>query len=78
MATFANRSPQNVPGRYYVDDQCLDCDLCRELAPKNIRRHDEGGYAYVYRQPTTPEETAACEMGVWGCPMEAVGNDGDQ
>ena len=78
MAIFAERYLQNVPGKYYVTDQCTDCDLCREIAPNNIRRNDEGGHSYVYRQPTTPEEIAACEEGVQGCPTEAVGNDGDQ
>ena len=78
MAIFADRYPQNVPGKYYITDQCTDCDLCRETAPNNIRRNDEGGHSYVYRQPTTPEEIAACEEGVQGCPTEAVGNDGEQ
>ena len=78
MAVFAERYPQNVPGKYYVTDQCTDCDLCRECAPNNIRRNDEGGHSYVFRQPTTPEEIAGCEEGVQGCPTEAVGNDGDQ
>jgi ferredoxin len=77
MAKFINRHPRNVPGRFYVDADCTDCDLCRETAPKNIRRDDEHGYAYVYRQPTTPEEIASCEEGVEGCPTSAVGNDGE-
>ncbi len=77
MAIFSNRVPQNVPGKFYIDDQCTDCDLCRELAPNNIRRFDEGGYSYVYSQPATPEEIAACQEGVEGCPTFAVGNDGD-
>lgn len=76
MSVFAERYTENVPGAYYVTEQCLDCDLCRECAPKNIRRHDAGGYSYVFRQPSTPEEVAACEMGVEGCPTQAVGNDG--
>jgi len=78
MAVFANRYPQNVPGKYYIDDQCTDCDLCRESAPNNMRRNDEDGHSYVFHQPTTPEEIAGCEMGVAGCPTEAVGNDGDK
>jgi ferredoxin len=78
MADFFNRYPQNVPGKYYIDHQCTDCDLCRETAPNNIRRNDEGGHSYVFRQPETPEETALCEEGVAGCPTEAVGNDGNQ
>ena len=76
MANFAERYAQNVPGAYYITEQCTDCDLCRECAPHNIRRYDAGGHAYVFRQPSTPEEVAACEMGVEGCPTQAVGNDG--
>jgi ferredoxin len=78
MATFQDRYPKNVPGKYYIDAQCTDCDLCRECAPNNIRRDDEHGYSYVFNQPSTPTEIAACEEGVQGCPTQAVGNDGDQ
>lgn len=78
MADFTYRYPLNVPGRYYVDDYCLDCDLCRECAPNNIRRDDRTGISYVFKQPTTPEEVAAVEAGVEGCPTEGVGNDGDR
>ncbi len=28
MADAANKYSQNVSGAYYVDDQCIDCDLC--------------------------------------------------
>lgn len=77
MAEFSERYPRNVPGKYYIDAQCTDCDLCWEGAPNNIARDDEHGYSYVFRQPSTPEEVAACEEGVQGCPTEAVGNDGD-
>src|ERR1700750_2435941 len=35
MADPANKYPENVSGPYYVDDQCIDCDLCRETAPAN-------------------------------------------
>jgi len=30
MADVANRYPENLAGKYYVDNQCIDCDLCRE------------------------------------------------
>lgn len=78
MANFEERYPQNVAGKYYITVQCTDCDLCRAQAPNNIRRNDEGGHSYVYRQPTTPEEIVACEEGVDGCPTGAVGDDGDK
>lgn len=76
MADKANRYPQNVPGEFYVDDQCIDCDLCRETASANFARDDEGGHSYVCKQPETPEERALCEEAMAGCPVEAIGNDG--
>ena len=27
----------NVAGKYYVDSNCIDCDVCRETAPENFR-----------------------------------------
>jgi 4Fe-4S single cluster domain of Ferredoxin I len=32
---------KNVSGKFYCDDQCIDCDLCRETAPANFAN----GYA---------------------------------
>jgi ferredoxin len=77
MANFKDRYPLNIQGKYYITNQCTDCDLCREYAPNNIKRDGRTGISYVFRQPETPEESAACQMGVEGCPTEAVGNDGD-
>lgn len=75
MADRDNKHTENVDGQFYVDDQCIDCDLCRETAPANFTRHNEGGYSYVYKQPTTPEEVAQCEEAMQGCPVEAIGTD---
>jgi ferredoxin len=57
--------------------KCIDCDLCRETAPANFRRSDDGGYSYVFKQPTTPEEEALCKEAMEGCPVEAIGNNGE-
>jgi len=78
MADFADRYPLNISGKYYVTGQCTDCDLCRQCAPKNIRRDDRSGISYVFKQPSSPDEIAGVEEGVAGCPTEAVGNDGDR
>jgi ferredoxin len=78
MADRANKLAENVPGKFYVDDQCIDCDACRETAPRFFRRNDDRGYSYVYAQPTTPEEVASCQEALQGCPVEAIGEDGDQ
>ena len=76
MADAANKYAENVPGKFYVDDQCIDCDLCRETAPANFKRNDDGGHSYVYKQPETPEEEGLCKEAMEGCPVEAIGSDG--
>lgn len=77
-ANFDRRVPQNVVGKFYVNDQCLDCDYCREVAPMNFKRCDENGYSYVAKQPETREELDLCLEAAEGCPMSAIGNDGDE
>lgn len=76
MADVANKYPENVVGKYYVDNQCIDCDLCRETAPDNFKRNDDGGYSFVYKQPASPEEEARCKEAKEGCPVEAIGDNG--
>ena len=78
MADKAQRVPENVPGRFYVDATCIDCDLCRETAPRNFVRQDDGGYSYVLRQPRDAAEEAACLAALEECPVEAIGDDGDR
>jgi ferredoxin len=77
MADKENRYALNTPGEFYVDDQCIDCDLCRETAPANFKRDDDGGHSYVFKQPETDEERKLCEEALAGCPVEAIGSDGD-
>lgn len=77
MADSTNKYPDNSPGKYFVDINCIDCDLCRETAPANFTRNDDGGYSYVFKQPSTPEEEKLCEEAREGCPVEAIGNDGE-
>src|SRR4029077_7567239 len=76
MADVANKYPENAAGKFYVDEQCIDCDLCRETAPANFKRNDDGGHSYVYKQPESPEEEGLCKEAMEGCPVEAIGNDG--
>ncbi len=76
MAERSERVPENVPGRFYVDRTCIDCDLCRETAPGNFSRRDDAGYSYVARQPQGPAEEAMCLAALEECPVEAIGMDG--
>ena len=68
----------NVAGRFYVGDQCLDCDACREIAPEIFARNDEGGYSYVKKQPETPEEEARCREAIAVCCTDTIHDDGDR
>ena len=76
MAELENKYSDNVEGAYYVDDQCIDCDLCRETAPNNFTRQEDEGYSYVYKQPDNDEEKAECQEAMEGCPVEAIGDNG--
>jgi ferredoxin len=78
MANKANKSPGNVAGSFYVDEQCIDCDLCRELAPDFFARNHDSGYSIIVRQPSTPQEEDLCKEAMESCPVEAIGNDGEQ
>jgi ferredoxin len=76
MADVANKYSENIAGQYYVDNQCIDCDLCRETAPDNFKRSEDGGFSYVYKQPENEQETARCKEAKEGCPVEAIGDNG--
>jgi ferredoxin len=71
-----DRVEENAPGEFYVDSQCIDCDVCRDTAPDNFTRADANGYSYVFKQPDTEEERTLCEEALSACPVEAIGNDG--
>ena len=76
MADRSSRLPQNSPGPWYVDSNCIDCDLCRETAPTVFRRDDDAGNSIVFHQPETDEERRLAAEAAEGCPVEAIGSDG--
>ncbi|HZS43717.1 MAG TPA: ferredoxin [Blastocatellia bacterium] len=78
MADKNNKHEGNVPGRFYVDKECIDCDVCRDTAPDNFTRHDDGGYSFVFKQPETPDEEDRCKEAMESCPVEAIGDDGEE
>ena len=76
MASYTDRLPENVPGRYYVDATCIDCDQCRSMAPDFFSRHPDSGLSIVSRQPATPDEIALVEEMANTCATGSIGNDG--
>ncbi len=77
MADSKKKWGDNAKGKFYVDDQCIDCDACRSEAPDNFTRNDEHGYSYVFKQPSTPEEITRAQAALEACPVEAIGKDGE-
>ena len=41
MAEKEEKWPENILGNF-MDEQCIDCDLCRETAPDFFTRNEEG------------------------------------
>jgi ferredoxin len=77
MADRNQKTPENVPGRFYVDNTCIDCDMCRELAPGTFTRQADAGYSYVFKQPETPAEITQAEEARDSCPTGTIGDDGE-
>ncbi len=76
MAELRDKLADNTLGKFYVDRQCIDCDVCRDTASANFTRNDENGYSFVKKQPETVEELDLCEEAMNACPVEAIGDDG--
>jgi ferredoxin len=76
MADKSDKVEGSVEGTFYVDSNCIDCDLCRQTAPQNFERNEDGGYSFVSKQPENEEEEANCRDAMEECPVEAIGDDG--
>jgi glyoxylase-like metal-dependent hydrolase (beta-lactamase superfamily II)/ferredoxin len=71
MANPARRLPQNVEGDFYVDETCIDCDACRQIAPETFRDH--GDASSVYRQPATGDGVMRALKALVSCPTASIG-----
>lgn len=71
MAKLQQRLPENVPGDFFVDATCIDCDTCSQLAPTVFRDHGE--QCSVYHQPQTEDETRRALMALVACPTGSIG-----
>jgi ferredoxin len=78
MADPTDKVPGQAPGRYYVDANCIDCDVCRCMAPNNFEANEDEGFSFVCKQPEDDEEEAQCQEAMESCPVEAIGDDGEE
>ena len=75
MARRAARHPDGVPGPWFVDTRCIDCDAARHVAPGLIIRNPTDGVSLFTRQPETPEEIEMAWRAVMVCPTRSVGHE---
>jgi glyoxylase-like metal-dependent hydrolase (beta-lactamase superfamily II)/ferredoxin len=72
MANLQQRLPENVPGDFFVDSTCIDCDTCSQLAPGIFRDH--GDQCSVHQQPETESEIKSAMMALVSCPTGSIGS----
>jgi glyoxylase-like metal-dependent hydrolase (beta-lactamase superfamily II)/ferredoxin len=71
MALIELKHAENVAGDFFVDSTCIDCDLCRQIAPETFS--DAGDQSVVHRQPGTPAEEFAALKALVTCPTASIG-----
>ncbi|HLY10216.1 MAG TPA: MBL fold metallo-hydrolase [Planctomycetota bacterium] len=74
MADPRKRLDGNVPGEFYVDSSCIDCDLCRQIAPAVFRA--DGETSIVHHQPVGEGDARRAEMALVTCPTASIGTVG--
>jgi glyoxylase-like metal-dependent hydrolase (beta-lactamase superfamily II)/ferredoxin len=70
MARVDLRNPANADGDWFVDERCIDCGTCREVAPSLFRA--VRGTSIVARQPTGDEQEQAW-LAAQACPTTSIG-----
>lgn len=73
MADRERRLRENAAGDFFVDDTCIDCDACRQIAPGIFRDH--GGQSSVHPQPVTAQERLQALKALVACPTASIGTE---
>ena len=71
MADRRRSVAENVPGDFFVDETCIDCDACRQLAPEVFA--DAGEHSFVCAQPQTSEAIRSASRALLACPTGSIG-----
>lgn len=72
MASLSDRLPENVPGEFFVDSTCIDCETCMWLAP-GVFREGPNAQSFVWRQPSGEAERLRAQMAMIACPTASIG-----
>lgn len=75
MANTSIRVSENVVGDFFVDSTCIDCDTCRQLAPRTFG--EAPNHSFVRNQPASLDERRAALQALVCCPTGSIGTMGD-
>jgi glyoxylase-like metal-dependent hydrolase (beta-lactamase superfamily II)/ferredoxin len=71
MANPKKRVPENVPGDFFVDSTCIDCDACRQIAPSVFG--EAAATSFVKAQPVSSADRRAALQALLACPTGSIG-----
>jgi ferredoxin len=74
MADAKRAYRENISGDFFVDDTCIDCDLCRQIEPRVFKARS--GHSVVHHQPKTENQTRRAAMALVTCPTGSIGTRG--
>jgi glyoxylase-like metal-dependent hydrolase (beta-lactamase superfamily II)/ferredoxin len=75
MANPKKRVPENIPGDFFVDSTCIDCDACRQIAPAVFA--EAAATSFVKAQPVTNTDRRRALRALLACPTGSIGYLGD-
>ena len=71
MANPRKRVPENVPGDFFVDSTCIDCDACRQIAPAVFA--EAASTSFVKAQPVASADRRRALQALLACPTGSIG-----
>src|SRR5689334_15640894 len=71
MANPRKRVPGNVPGDFFVDSTCIDCDACRQIAPSVFG--EAAVTSFVKAQPVSSDDRRQALRALLSCPTGSIG-----
>ena len=73
MADSKKRLDSNVDGNFYVDATCINCDTCRQLAPRSFE--EVGEFSAVLHQPEGGSQVHQTYQALLACPVGSIGTE---
>lgn len=73
MANLKKKLETNAAGNFYVDATCINCDTCRQLAPKSFE--EVGEYSAVLHQPESEDQIHQAYQALLACPVGSIGTE---